>query len=64
MSRDAAKEVLVELGARATDKVSKNTDYVIIGSRPGAKAEIAKALGIATMTEDEFLRLINEAYRA
>ena len=64
MSRDSAKEVLVEFGARVTDSVSKNTDYVIIGSRPGAKAEIAKALGIATMREDEFLRLINEAYRA
>ncbi|MEW7984087.1 MAG: NAD-dependent DNA ligase LigA [gamma proteobacterium symbiont of Phacoides pectinatus] len=33
LSRDAAKEVLVELGARVTYSVSKNTDYVIIGSR-------------------------------
>ncbi len=45
-----------------TASVSTNTDHIIIGSRPEAKAEIAKALGIATMSEDEFLYLINETY--
>jgi len=57
-SRDEAKSIVENLGARATSSVSKNTDYVIIGEAPGSKADKAKELGLTLMNETEFVKLI------
>ncbi|MFY9462349.1 MAG: BRCT domain-containing protein, partial [Candidatus Sungiibacteriota bacterium] len=38
----------------------KETDYVVAGSEPGSKYEKAKKLGVKTIDEKEFLRIINE----
>jgi DNA ligase (NAD+) len=38
--------------------VSKNVNYVIVGSDSGSKAEKAKKLGVKILTEQEFLKLI------
>jgi DNA ligase (NAD+) len=58
MSRDEAKSRLAELGARTAESVSKKTDYVVVGSEPGSKAERARTLGVKTIDEKEFLKLI------
>jgi DNA ligase (NAD+) len=58
MSRDEAKEKLIELGAKVAGSVSKNTDYVVVGEEPGSKADKAKELGVAMLGEKEFLKLI------
>ena len=58
MSRDEAKNRLTELGARIAESVSKKTDYVVVGTEPGSKAERARALGVKTIDEKEFLKLI------
>jgi DNA ligase (NAD+) len=58
MSRDEAKNRLAELGARTADGVSRKTDYVVVGVEPGSKAERARALGVKTINEKEFLKLI------
>ena len=40
--------------------VSKNTDYLIYGSKPGSKLEKAKTLGVQTLDETKFKELISK----
>ena len=53
-TRTAIKAQLVELGAKPVSKVSKRTDYLILGERPGNKLVKALALGITVLSEQEF----------
>jgi DNA ligase (NAD+) len=41
-----------------TSAVGKDVDYVVVGSDPGSKYEKAKKLGVKTIDEDEFKRLV------
>ncbi len=60
MGREEAEDKLRELGATVTSSVTKNTTALIVGEKPG-KSKITKAdkLGIKTIDEDEFLKLIS-----
>ncbi len=58
MPRDEAKQKLQELGAKVAGSVSKKTDYVVVGADAGSKADKASALGVPTLSEEEFLKLI------
>lgn len=58
-TRDEAKETVEKLGAHAASSVSKNTDYVVIGESPGAKADKARKLGVKILSESEFRKLID-----
>ncbi|MBI2428339.1 MAG: NAD-dependent DNA ligase LigA [Ignavibacteriales bacterium] len=58
MSRDEAKEKIEALGGKSGSSVSSKTDYVIVGSDAGSKLQKAKDLGITTLTEEEFLKMI------
>jgi DNA ligase (NAD+) len=60
MTRDEAKEKVRELGGKTTDSVSKNVDYVVVGEDPGSKYQKALQLGVKTINEEEFLKLIGE----
>lgn len=58
MGREEAKEKIRILGGEASESVSKKTAYVIAGSEPGEKLEHAKKLGVKTIDEEEFLKII------
>ena len=58
MSRAEAKAKALSLGAKVAGSVSKNTDYVVMGSEAGSKAKIAQELGIQIISEQEFLNII------
>jgi DNA ligase (NAD+) len=58
MTRDAAKAQAEELGAKVTDSVSKKTSLVVVGENAGSKARKAAELGVQTMTEEEWLKLV------
>jgi DNA ligase (NAD+) len=58
MSRDQARAKIRELGGDTSESVSSKTDYVVVGSEPGSKADKAKKLGVKILGEKEFLDLI------
>jgi len=59
INRQEAKETVERQGGRASNSVSKNTDYVVAGPGSGTKLEKAKILGINIINEDEFEKLVN-----
>lgn len=61
-TRDAAKEKLRALGAKVTDSVSPKTSYVVAGENAGSKLEKAKALGVPILSEEAFLRMLDDAH--
>ncbi|MFZ3019966.1 MAG: NAD-dependent DNA ligase LigA [Minisyncoccia bacterium] len=60
LSRDEAKEMAREEGGNVSSSVSEKTDYVVAGVDPGDKYDKAQKLGVKTITEAEFLRLIGK----
>ena len=53
-----AQALLEGQGAKVTSSVSKGTDYVIVGTDPGSKYDKARELGVKTLNEDDFLKLL------
>ena len=58
LSRDEAKTKLRALGADVSGSVSKKTNYVVAGDEAGSKLDKARELGIAVLTEKDFLNLL------
>jgi len=58
LTRDEAKVRIRGLGGDPAESVSQKTDYVVVGENPGSKLQEAKKLGVKTLSEKEFLRLL------
>jgi DNA ligase (NAD+) len=59
LTRAEAKARAEALGANVTASVSAKTAFVVVGADAGSKAEKAKALGVTTLSEDDFLALVS-----
>jgi DNA ligase (NAD+) len=58
MSREDAARQIEALGGKVTSSVSRKTSYVVVGTDAGSKLAKAEALGVTTVDEPAFLRLI------
>lgn len=58
MGRNEAKALLQDMGAKVSGSVSAKTDFVIAGDAAGSKLIKAQELGVAVLTEEEFLAQI------
>ena len=58
-TRDAAREILEQMGATVTGSVSNKTDIVLAGTDAGSKLTRANELGITIWDESDFERVIN-----
>ena len=58
-TRSEADELVSKNGGTAASSVTKNTDILVIGDKPGgSKLKKAEALGTKTMTADEFKKML------
>ena len=57
-TRDGINSRIISLGATASNSVTRKTDYLICGDKPGSKLVRARELGITVLTEQEFLKMI------
>ena len=60
-SRREAEEAVRARGGKASSSVSKKTNYVVVGENPGSKADKARSLGVTTIDEAEFRKLLGLA---
>ena len=58
-NRSEAERVVESLGGRAVSSVSKNTDYVVVGDKPGSKLDEAKKYNTTILDEKEFEEMIS-----
>jgi DNA ligase (NAD+) len=60
MTREEAQAAVERLGGRVSGSVSRKTSYVVVGESAGSKLDKARALGVPTLTEQEFRAIIEE----
>ncbi|AWM41183.1 DNA ligase [Gemmata obscuriglobus] len=58
--RIGIEQAIKDAGAKASGSVSKKTDFVLVGDKPGSKADKAKELGVKIINEAEFRQMIGE----
>lgn len=58
-TRDGINNKITSLGATAGSSVTRKTNYLICGEKPGNKLAKARELGIPVLTEQEFLNMIS-----
>lgn len=61
MTRNEARDLVETHGGRVVNSVSKNTDYVVAGGKPGSKERKAQELQIPILDQEGFLELLGGA---
>ena len=60
IARSQLKEELIRAGARVSSSVSKRTDYLVAGEKPGSKLKKALDLEVEVLEEDDVLRILKQ----
>ena len=61
MSRDAAKQLILQAGGKVVSSVSKKTGYVVAGEAAGSKLAKAEKLGVAVIGEEKLVEMLEDA---
>lgn len=57
--REEAKMKIQNLGGKTSESISREVDYLVVGTDPGSKLEKAQKLGIKILSEKDFLKIIS-----
>ncbi|GAI45963.1 unnamed protein product, partial [marine sediment metagenome] len=60
LTRSEAEARIKALGGKAGSDVTKKTSYLVVGVDPSSKLAKAQKLGIKTLREAEFIKLLNQ----
>jgi DNA ligase (NAD+) len=60
-SRDEIHKLIEREGGKTSGSVSAKTSWLVAGDAAGSKLDKARTLGVAVLTEDEFLAMIGHA---
>ena len=60
MTRAEAKQQAEAAGGRVASSVSKKTDFLVVGGKPGSKAKKAEELGVEVLLEGQFLKKLGK----
>ena len=60
MSREKAKEEIINLGGKVTNAVTSKTDFVVVGENPGSKFDTAQKLNVRILNEEEFKKMLKK----
>ncbi len=60
MDRDTLSGIIESFGGKTSSSVSKNTDVVIVGDKPGSKYDKAQELGIEIWDEDKIKNIVSQ----
>jgi DNA ligase (NAD+) len=58
MTREDASAAIVDAGGKVVGSVSKKTDFVVAGDKPGSKLAKAESLGVRVIGEDELRQML------
>jgi DNA ligase (NAD+) len=58
MTRDEAFEFVKKNGGKNLNTISKKLNYLVCGTKAGSKLEKAKTFGVSILTEEEFLKML------
>jgi len=61
MTRDTASDWVMRLGGKVVGSVSAKTGFVIAGADAGSKLSKAESLGVAVLSEQDFLEMVKAA---
>ena len=60
LNRTSAKLMVENAGGKTTNTVSTKTTHLVAGDKAGSKLKKAKTLDVSILSEEQFLKLINE----
>jgi DNA ligase (NAD+) len=60
LERNKAENMVRKLGGNISSSVSKKTNYVVVGQKPGSKYDEALKLGIKILNENDFRAIIGK----
>jgi DNA ligase (NAD+) len=60
LDRREAKRMIEEKGGKVSSSISKKTDFLLAGDKAGSKLMKAQELGVAILSQDEFLNLVSK----
>ena len=58
LTRGEAEAIISRMGGKPSSSVNKNTDYLVVGEKPGSKLSKANSLGVTVLTDDEFQEMV------
>ena len=60
-SRQQVEQAIRDAGGKVSSSVSQKTDFVLAGEDPGSKLDKARSLGVETIDEPQFLKMLGPA---